>query len=78
MKKRIKEIDPMEQYLYNIIVSYVKVNFYQPSYREMLVLTKYKSLSDINRLLKSMEEKGMVKKIGNRAIKLLQIKKTRV
>lgn len=56
-----------QQELYDFIVRYEDENGIIPSYDEMLIGVDLKSKSGINRLIVSLEERGYIARIPNRA-----------
>lgn len=62
MSKKVKKnLNKKEYELYMIIKDYIENHNYSPSYRELLELSDYKSLSSILETLIKFEELGFIK-----------------
>ncbi|MEF2243982.1 helix-turn-helix domain-containing protein [Paenibacillus sp. IITD108] len=58
--------------VYNALVEYIKTKGYVPSIRELASLLGYKAPSNVHRLLKSLEDKGYIKRVSARAIDIME------
>ena len=85
MRKKIYvELNKNEYELYKIIKNYIEKNKYSPSYRELVNLSNYKSLSSIMLTLLKFEELGFVElgrdkndRIKSRTIRLIYTSEVR-
>jgi hypothetical protein len=66
------ELHADEQVIYDYIVSYTSKNLFPPSNREIRKATHFSSVDSVNRLLKNLNELGLIKidSCKSRAIKI--------
>lgn len=61
-----------QKVVYDTIVDYINTHGYSPTVRELAEILGYKSSSTMHSFLKALEDKGYIKRVGVRAIEIVE------